>query len=162
MIEFKESPNQSMRKGPMLDMIVIHATASKDFDSALNWMLNPKSQVSSHYLIRKNGNIVQLVKDSMKAWHAGKSEWLGVPDCNNFSLGIELVNLNDGKDEYPDIQIKTLATLCAMLMKFYPRITYERILGHDQIAPGRKSDPNINFPWVKFGAYLNHEISVPI
>lgn len=70
MIEYKESPNQSLRKGPKIDMIVIHATGDDSFDGALSWMLNPKSQVSAHYLVGKDGKVVQLVKESKKAWHA--------------------------------------------------------------------------------------------
>lgn len=154
MIEFIESPNQSMRKGPKIDMIVIHSTASADFDSALSWMQNPKSQVSAHYLVGKDGRVVSLVKESKKAWHAGKSEWKGELDCNNFSIGIELVNKNDGKDEYPEIQIITLAGLIANIQNFYKAITDDRIVGHDQIAPTRKTDPGLLFPWVKLGAYL--------
>jgi len=154
MIEYKESPNQSLRKGPKIDMIVIHATGDDSFDGALSWMLNPKSQVSAHYLVGKDGKVVQLVKESKKAWHAGKSEWKGEPDCNNFSIGIELVNKNDGKDEYPGIQIVTLAGLVANIQSFFKAITDDRIVGHDQIAPGRKSDPGLNFPWVQFGAFL--------
>jgi len=154
MIEIKESPNQSMRKGPKIDMVVIHATASDSYESSLDWMMNPKSQVSAHYLIGKDGKGCQLVKESKKAWHAGKSEWLGEIDCNNFSIGIELVNLNDGKDQYPDIQLSTLCVLLVDIMKAYPQITIDRIVGHNQIAPGRKSDPGILFPWVRLGTYL--------
>jgi len=154
MIEYKESPNQSLRKGPRIDMVVIHATASDSFEGALAWMLNPKSQVSAHYLIGKDGKVVQLVKESKKAWHAGKSDWKGDPDCNNFSIGIELVNKNDGLDEYPDIQIITLAKLVANIQGFFKAITDDRIVGHDQIAPSRKTDPGRIFPWVQFGAYL--------
>lgn len=151
------SPNKSKRKVSKIDMIVIHATAGS-FDSALNWMLNPKAEASAHYLISKTGAIVQLVKDEDKAWHAGVSEWHGEHDCNQFSIGIELENLNDNKDPYPEAQIKNLVLLVHELMKKFPHITKDRIVGHNQIAPGRKTDPGIKFPWVLFGSLLREEI----
>lgn len=156
MMKIYDSPNKSLRKSPRIDMIVIHATAG-NYKSALEWMMNAKSQVSAHYLIGKDGTIAQLVKESLKAWHAGKSQWGTDTDINSISIGIELENANDGKDPYPDEQIQMLAKLCHNIMSFFKDITYERIVGHDQIAPGRKTDPNINFPWIKFGAYLREE-----
>lgn len=151
---FKESPNQSFRKKVKIDMIVIHATASDSFDGAVSWMENKKSQVSAHYCISKEGEVVQLVQESKKAWHAGKSTWKGEENLNENSIGIELVNKNDGFDEYPETQIKTLASLIVNIQHFYTDISDDRIVGHDQIAPGRKSDPNINFPWVKLGVLI--------
>lgn len=156
-ILYKPSPNRSPRSSSKIDMIVIHATAGS-FEGSLEWMMNPKADASCHYLIAKNGAIVQLVKDEEKAWHAGTSQWKGEHDCNQFSIGIELANLNDNKDPYPEVQLKSLATLVHSLMKKHPHISKDRILGHSQIAPGRKSDPGLNFPWVHFGYLLREEI----
>lgn len=157
-MEFKASPNYSNRPSDMINMIVIHATASESFDGALSWMLNPSSKVSAHYLVGKNGKVVQLVKDDKKAWHAGVSEWNEIKNCNDYSIGIELVNKNNGIDPYPEEQIKALAVLIHGLQISHPKITPNRIVGHYQIAPGRKTDPGILFPWVELGMYLREEI----
>lgn len=155
-VKLIESPNQSLRKRVKIDMIIIHATGGPTLDGAVTWMCNPKSGVSAHYCIDKNGDCVQLVKESKKSWHAGKSNWEGQDNLNENSIGIELVNLNDGHDSYPDEQLIALAELIADIQRYYQDITEDRILGHDQIAPGRKTDPNINFPWVKFGGLLQY------
>lgn len=155
-IKFLNSPNKSFRGTSRIDVIVIHATAGS-FDSALSWMMNVKSFVSAHYLIGKDGRVVQLVKEAFKAWHAGASKWGKDLDINPISIGIELENNNDGKDPYPEEQIKALSELCNQIMKRHPKITEDRILGHNQISPGRKTDPNKNFPWDKFKKYLKGE-----
>lgn len=149
-----ESPNQSLRSRSKIDMIVVHATAGASMESAVDWMMNPKAQVSAHYCIGKDGAVVQLVQESKKAWHAGKSLWKGLDNLNENSIGIELVNLNDGKDDYPEAQIDALAAVIADIQHFYTDITDDRIVGHDQICPGRKSDPGILFPWVSLGVKL--------
>lgn len=157
-MEFKASPNFSARASNTINMIVIHATASESFDGTLAWLTNPESKVSAHYLVGKNGKVVQLVKDEKKAWHAGVSEWNGVKNCNDYSIGIELVNKNNGIDPYPPEQIQALAILIHGLQFNHPSISPERIVGHYQIAPGRKTDPGILFPWVKLGMLLREEI----
>lgn len=152
-----ESPNQSPRRSATkIDLIIIHATAGGSLEGAVGWMMNSKSQVSSHYCISKVGEIVQLVDESKKSWHAGASTWEGKTNLNETSIGIELVNHNDGKDFYTDIQIETLARLIVEIQKRYPEITDERILGHHQIAPSRKTDPGILFPWVKLGVLMGN------
>lgn len=154
----KLSPNQSLRKSIKINMIVIHATAGSSMENAVSWMQNPKSGVSAHYCIGKDGKIVKLVDESKKAWHAGKSSFKyhgnTEENLNENSIGIELVNLNDGKDEYPDVQLKALASLVHNIMLFYDDITLDRIVGHSSIAPNRKTDPGILFPWVYFGSLL--------
>ncbi len=164
----KLSPNQSLRKSVKIDMIVIHATAGASLENAVSWMQNPKSGVSAHYCIGKDGKIVKLVDESKKAWHAGKSSFMYhgkvEENLNENSIGIEIVNLNNGKDEYPEIQIKTVAQLVHNIMLFYDDITTDRIVGHWQITPifdklgniqnFRKTDPGILFPWVRFGELL--------
>lgn len=152
-IEEHPSPNHSLRKSVSIDTIVIHATGSP-FDSALAWLCDPKSGVSAHYLIGKDGRIMRLVPPAYKAWHAGKSHWDGEDNVNEFSIGIELENANDGVDPYPDAQLESLANLVASLRIDWTGITHERIISHAQIAPGRKTDPGIVFPWVAFGCRL--------
>lgn len=153
--EFRETPNQNFRKKAKIDMIVIHATASDNFESTIQWLLNKKSTVSSHYIISKEGKVVQLVLESKKAWHAGKSVWNGEENLNENSIGIELMNKNNGTDPYPEAQINALAHLIVDITNFYKDITDDRIIGHNQIAPSRKTDPQINFPWFKLGVLVN-------
>jgi N-acetyl-anhydromuramoyl-L-alanine amidase len=102
-------------------------------------------KVSSHCLIDRNGIITQFVPFTERAWHAGESSFMGIPNCNNYSIGIEL----EGVDEIPytDMQYATLTKLIRVLMNAYPKITLERIVGHSTIAPGRKTDPGPAFNW---------------
>ena len=145
-ITFKRSPNQSARKSKTIDTIIIHATAGS-FDGSVSWMLNPLSNASAHYCISKTGEIVQLVDEKYKAWHAGDSSWNGKRDLNQNSIGIELENKNDGKDPYPEEQINCLVDLVKWIKM---RHKIKDVLGHNQIAPKRKTDPGPMFPWDKF------------
>ena len=102
-------------------------------------------RVSSHILIRRDGELVQYVPFDKRAWHAGESKFGGKTCCNDFSVGIEL----EGTDDiaYTDSQYQQLAKLIMALQKAYPAITAERIVGHCDIAPGRKTDPGSAFDW---------------
>ena len=161
-IEIRLSPNKSSRPTDApIDMIVIHATASLSFDNSLSWMLNKASQVSCHYLIGKDGKIVQLVPDALKAYHAGISSWDGRSDLNRFSIGIELVNLNDKADEYPKEQMASLSLLVADLMRKYA-ILPRNVVGHNMIAPLRKTDPGPKFPWFDLGYRLGLQFNKTI
>jgi len=102
-------------------------------------------KVSSHFFIRRTGEIVQFVSADERAWHAGVSEFCGVQNCNDFSIGVEL----EGTDHLPyeEAQYQSLAELTRSLMKQYPGINQERITGHSNIAPGRKTDPGPAFDW---------------
>jgi N-acetyl-anhydromuramoyl-L-alanine amidase len=104
--------------------------------------------VSAHFVIDRQGKVTQYVPTTEKAWHAGISEFQGRPHCNDFSIGIEL----EGADvvPYTDIQYQTLVALTQELIKHYPLITKERIVGHSDIAPGRKTDPGPAFEWGRF------------
>jgi AmpD protein len=104
--------------------------------------------VSSHLLIRREGEIIQFVPFNKRAWHAGISEFQGVRDCNDFSIGIEL----EGSDHQPftEIQYAVLASVTKLLLAYYPLLNRDRIVGHSDIAPGRKSDPGPHFEWDKF------------
>jgi len=102
-------------------------------------------RVSSHVLIRRDGEITQYVRFTDRAWHAGKSTFCGREGCNDFSIGIEL----EGADRVPyeDVQYRVLATLVAALCAAYPRLSAERLVGHSDVAPGRKTDPGPAFDW---------------
>src|SRR3990167_6933791 len=99
------SPNYRAGNKRKITCVILHATARSGIVSPLEWLTSPQSKVSAHYLIGKDGKIYQLVDDEDIAWHAGISYWRGKENVNTFSVGIELVNANDGKDSYPQAQI---------------------------------------------------------
>ena len=105
-------------------------------------------QVSAHLLIRRDGEVVQFVPFNKRAWHAGRSEFNGETECNDFSIGIEL----EGADEIPfdETQYQVLTQVTQAIMQAYPQIEVARIVGHSDIAPGRKSDPGRCFNWPKY------------
>ena len=133
---WQPSPNFSSR----ISCIVLHATATSGIKSPLDWLCNPESKVSAHYLIGTDGTIYHLVLDDKKAWHAGESEWKGRKGVNTNSIGIEMVNANDGKMIYPEAQIAACAELVKHLMAEHG-IKREDVIRHADIAPGRKNDP---------------------
>jgi AmpD protein len=102
-------------------------------------------RVSAHLLVRRDGEVVQFVSLNQRAWHAGKSIWQGREACNDYSIGIEC----EGADDVPytDAQYATLRRLLPMLLEAYPAITRDRIVGHSDVAPGRKTDPGPSFDW---------------
>jgi AmpD protein len=102
-------------------------------------------RVSAHLLIRRDGSVEQFVSLNERAWHAGKSSWLGREACNDYSIGIEC----EGADDVPyaDAQYAALRVLLPALLDAYPAITRERIVGHSDVAPGRKTDPGPSFDW---------------
>lgn len=105
-------------------------------------------QVSSHLLIERDGTLVQFVPFTGRAWHAGRSEFAGRPECNDYSIGIELEGTDT--DPYTDKQYDVLVEVTEALMRSYPAITVGRITGHEHIAPGRKTDPGPAFDWQKY------------
>ncbi|WP_171040881.1 1,6-anhydro-N-acetylmuramyl-L-alanine amidase AmpD [Marinobacter alexandrii] len=109
-------------------------------------------QVSAHALIRRDGSVVQFVSLLDRAWHAGRSSFQGEEECNDFSIGIEL----EGTDDVPytEDQYRQLADLTHLIMAAWPRITPDRMTGHCDIAPGRKTDPGPFFDWSHFRAVL--------
>lgn len=108
--------------------------------------------VSSHFLIRRNGELVQYVPVSERAWHAGKSSFEGMENCNDFSIGIELEGTDDRP--YTQKQYRRLVRLSVLLLRAFPCITLERIVGHCDIAPGRKTDPGPAFDWPRYRSAL--------
>jgi len=109
-------------------------------------------RVSAHYFINREGTITELVDPEQAAWHAGVSSFEGREGCNSFSLGIELEGTPE--DGITEGQLEVLTGLCIELMQRYPLITAERVVGHSDIAPGRKVDPGPLFPWDRFRAAL--------
>lgn len=109
-------------------------------------------KVSAHAVIRRDGQIIQFVPFSKRAWHAGQSSYCGRDACNDFSIGIEL----EGTDEtpYTDAQYRQLAAVIAVLRARYPGIAADAIAGHADIAPGRKTDPGPAFDWAKLAGLL--------
>ncbi|KFE63558.1 N-acetylmuramoyl-L-alanine amidase [Hyalangium minutum] len=143
------SPNFNERGGKDIDTIVLHHTASNNGAGDLAHMRNPKSEVSAHYMVDRDGKIYQLVNDQKRAWHAGKGELHGVPtDVNGRSIGIEIVNDGGGKTPYTEAQMKSLTQLTGYLKQQY-NVPMSNIVGHKDVAvpKGRKSDPSANFDW---------------
>lgn len=102
-------------------------------------------KVSSHLLIKRDGEMIQFVPFSRRAWHAGQSNWQGRDKCNDFTIGIELEGCDD--KPFEDAQYQRLAEAVRCLCHHYPKLNYERITGHEHIAPGRKTDPGPFFEW---------------
>lgn len=129
-------------------MIILHYTGMESAKVALERLCEPASEVSAHYVIEENGKIHHLVADDMRAWHAGRSYWAGLSDINSASIGIEIVNKGHefGYEDFPSVQIEVVAKLCAELMQKHT-IRADMVLGHSDVAPGRKSDPGERFPW---------------
>ncbi|MDR2274484.1 MAG: N-acetylmuramoyl-L-alanine amidase [Sphingobacterium sp.] len=142
-VEFRPTPNKGSTISPIY--IVMHYDAAPNATSAINWMTDPKSQVSAHLHISREGEVTQLVPFNQKAWHAGVSKWRGLTGLNSYSIGIELQNT--GTQQYTDIQINAAIEVCKTLIANYP---IKEIIGHSDIAPGRKPDPGSQFPWAKF------------
>jgi AmpD protein len=115
-------------------------------------------RVSAHALVRRDGEIVQYVPFHRRAWHAGASAWHGRQHCNDFSVGIEL----EGTDAraYEQAQYSALARLVAVLCGAYPTLSVDRMAGHSDVAPGRKSDPGIAFDWPLLRALARYELEV--
>jgi AmpD protein len=109
-------------------------------------------EVSSHLLIRRTGELVQFVALQDRAWHAGKSCYQGREECNDFSIGIEL----EGTDcqPYADEQYSTLAAVTTLLLREIPQMNAKAIVGHSDIAPGRKTDPGPAFDWQRYGSSI--------
>ncbi|RYG35932.1 N-acetylmuramoyl-L-alanine amidase [bacterium] len=144
------SPNSNDRpKDAVIDTVVVHATVIPTLKATAEAFLRPASQVSAHYTVGRDGSYVMQVRTQDRAWHAGSGFGPGgKPNPNHYSIGIEMVNLNDGKDPWPDVQLETLKWIIAGLKRRYP--TIQQIMSHEYLArpTGRKSDPK-NFPWGK-------------
>ena len=159
------SPNFNDRpENGIIDSIIIHSISlppatytgndiDRFFTNQLDWDTEPfydeirGMEVSSHLLIRRSGELVQYVNLYSRAWHAGQSCLEGRENCNDFSIGIEL----EGTDctAFEDAQYETLIEVTRALMACFPNISVERIVGHSDVAPGRKTDPGSEFDWLR-------------
>lgn len=134
-------------------MIILHYTGMRTEEEALKRLCDPSASVSCHYFIGDAGDVMQLVDDSKRAWHAGISYWAGETDINSHSIGIEIANPGHefGYRDFTPAQIASTIKLCKRLMQKYS-ILPKRVLGHSDIAPRRKLDPGERFPWKKLAA----------
>ncbi|MBQ1542889.1 MAG: N-acetylmuramoyl-L-alanine amidase [Caulobacteraceae bacterium] len=141
------SPNFDARKAPP-DMIVLHYTGMRGGEAALARLRDPAAKVSAHYLVEEDGRVFSLVAEERRAWHAGKSFWRGEKDINSVSIGVEIVNPGHefGYRPFPDAQIAAVIELLGEVRGRWD-VADARILGHSDVAPGRKQDPGELFPW---------------
>ncbi len=144
------SPNFDLKKRKIKEIkfIVFHYTGMKKENQAISKLTNNKSKVSSHYLIKNNGDILTLVPNSFIAWHAGVSSWKKYKSINKYSIGIEISNPGHNYiyKKFSKKQINSVLQLSSYLIKKY-KIKSNFILGHSDIAPDRKKDPGEKFPW---------------
>ncbi len=164
------SPNCDGRSAGDLDLIVIHGISLPPGEFGGRWIedlftnqLDPAAhpyfeqirdlRVSTHLLIRRDGELLQFVPFHRRAWHAGPSEYQGRPRCNDYSVGIEM----EGCDEIPysRVQYRRLAEAVRTLVDAYPGLSRDRIVGHEHISPGRKTDPGPAFDWVMLERLLH-------
>lgn len=157
-----DSPNFGPRPaGAAIDLVVVHSISLPPgqyggeevqalFTNRLDWEAHPYfkgiegMQVSSHFYVRRGGELWQFVSCDDRAWHAGASSWQGRDNCNDFSVGIELEGVEGGPFE--PVQYEALAGLCAALAQRYP---VRHVAGHEHVAPGRKQDPGPGFDWAQ-------------
>ena len=164
------SPNHGPRPaGALIDLIVLHSISlppgmyggpevEQLFTNTLDWDAHPyfgqirDMQVSAHFFIRRDGELVQFVDADARAWHAGASSWRGRENCNDDSIGIELEGLEG--ERFEAAQYATLGQLCRRLQERY---AVAHVAGHEHIAPGRKLDPGPGFDWAR----LQHDLGWP-
>lgn len=143
-----KSPNFNDRSSAGISLIILHYTDMTSAEEALERLCNPAHKVSAHYLIHKSGEIIQLVEDAKRAWHAGVSYWHGQTDINDISIGIELDNGGHlgNLEPYTEAQLSALLNLLAHLCQTH-KINPKNVIGHSDVAPSRKKDPGEHFPW---------------
>lgn len=169
-LEQRPSPHWNLRPdGTEISLLVIHCISLPAgqfgnsyiddlFMGGLDTSADPSFvdlagvRVSAHCVVFRNGLIRQYVPFHLRAWHAGVSEFGGRPNCNDYSIGIELEGTEH--QPYTDAQYQSLVLLTRKLMQDFPAITPERIVGHQQIAPGRKTDPGPSFDWDRYQSAL--------
>ena len=141
------SPNWDERALPV-SMVVLHYTGMRTAGEALERLVDPEAKVSAHYLIDEDGQVISLVPEDKRAWHAGKSYWRGITDVNSASIGIELVNPGHewGYRPFTDAQMGALLPLLADIVNRHD-IAPTNVVGHSDIAPARKDDPGELFDW---------------
>jgi AmpD protein len=171
-----ESPNCDARpEGVAPDLIVIHGISLPPGDYGGPWIDQlftnrlPRDahpyfesvadlRVSSHLLVRRDGEVVQYVPFHLRAWHAGASSWQGRERCNDFSIGIELEGTDN--EPYESTQYAMLARVIVALCQAYPTLGPDRVVGHSDVAPGRKTDPGPAFDWPRLRSLVQFEREV--
>lgn len=143
------SPNFDARALPV-SMVVLHYTGMIDGASAIQRLADPEAKVSAHYVVAEDGQVVRMVDEAQRAWHAGRSWWRGTSDINSASIGIEIVNPGHefGYRPFPEAQIDAVIELLAGIMERHS-ITRGNVVGHSDVAPARKEDPGELFPWYR-------------
>jgi len=165
------SPNFGPRpEGAVVDLVVLHSISlppgrfggdaiERLFTNRLDWSEHPYYEtirglaVSAHFVVRRDGELVQFVSCADRAWHAGRSSWRGREGCNDFSIGIELEGLEG--ETFDDRQYTVLAALVDSVAAHYPVVD---VAGHEHVAPGRKADPGVGFDWTR----LRREVHAPL
>ena len=142
-VRYRETPNKGGIIKPIY--IIMHYDEASNATSAIDWMTDSRSKVSAHLHISRDGVVTQLAPFNIRCWHAGVSSWAGQKDLNTFSIGIELQN--EGREIYTEKQISAAIAVCQTIIGKY---SIRDILGHSDIAPGRKEDPGKQFPWERF------------
>lgn len=174
-VYYEPTPNCDMRPGDAeIDLIVVHGISLPPGEFGGPWIddlftncLDPAAhpyfegicnqRVSAHVLIRRNGSMVQFVPFHQRAWHAGESRYEEREACNNFSIGIELEGVDD--IPYAPVQYHVLVETVQALLQAYPHLSPQRIVGHSDVAPWRKTDPGPAFDWNHFHRLLQDKLA---
>ncbi len=142
-VQWAGTVNFNLRKP---NLVVLHHTAQNSCAQTLQTFTQTRTQVSAHYVICRNGTVQHMLNDYLRAWHAGAGSWGNITDVNSSSIGIELDN--NGREPFSDAQMASLFLLLEKLKKTY-NIPARNFVGHSDVAPGRKVDPSIFFPWLE-------------
>lgn len=145
----RPSPNHDQRSRP-ISMIVLHYTDMLSAEEAIERLCDPAAGVSAHYLVTKTGDVVRMVPEERRAWHAGRSYWRGLTNVNDDSVGIEIDNPghSNGYEPFAEAQIDAVVRLVADIKQRH-KITRGNVVGHSDVAPARKRDPGELFPWAQ-------------
>jgi N-acetylmuramoyl-L-alanine amidase len=147
------SPNCSDRALPV-SMLVLHYTGMPDAQSAIDRLRDPAAEVSAHYVVLEDGQIVRMVPEARRAWHAGRSFWRGITDVNSASIGVEIVNPGHefGYRPFPEEQMDAVTRLVADIKSRHD-IPRGNVVGHSDVAPARKEDPGELFEWARLARH---------
>jgi N-acetylmuramoyl-L-alanine amidase len=143
------SPNIGPRRGlDRPELLILHYTGMESAKAACDWLCNPASGVSCHYLVDEKGSITQMVDETLRAWHAGVGRWKSCQDINSASIGIEIHNPGHdlGYSDFPPAQMEAVIRLCRDIV-LRNEIAAQNVLAHSDVAPLRKQDPGEKFPW---------------
>lgn len=148
----RPSPNFDQRRLPV-SMLVLHYTGMPTAAAALDRLTDPAARVSAHWVVAEDGQVVALVDEGARAWHAGRSWWRGITDVNSASIGIEIVNPGHefGYRPFPAVQMAAVAALVAAAVARFG-IAPANVVGHSDVAPARKDDPGELFDWASLAA----------